>query len=337
MNSHISYATARATQRDSIGQAVSALAVQVLRQQRAGAFRGPGPLFVGIGASLAAACSPVWVLRSRGIESWRLSAGDVPLPFPLSPHPLFAVSQGGRSAETLAAFESVPADHRYAVVNADPSPISSAAPNRLVLGEFADSYASTIGFTATVVGLGMIAEAWDGGAIDTSWQDLPGHMAEVERSAAGYLSTSTLIDSPSTSLDFVATGSSLGSAEAGALLVREVARIPTAAMSTRQYLHGAIESAATSRVVLIGDDREVELATTLTGSGVPVLLITTQPVDQRALLETITLPAVTASQRTILEVVVLQAIAGALAEARDLDIEEFVFHSDDTKVSHATL
>ena len=69
MKDHISYAQARRLQRGSIEQAVGALDVRVREQQGAGAFRGPGPVFVGIGASLAAACSSVWVLRSRGIQA----------------------------------------------------------------------------------------------------------------------------------------------------------------------------------------------------------------------------------------------------------------------------
>jgi glucosamine--fructose-6-phosphate aminotransferase (isomerizing) len=46
------------------------------------------------------------------------------------------------------------------------------------------------------------------------------------------------------SLDVTASGSLVGAAEAGALLVREVNRKFASAFETRQYLHGQMEAAA---------------------------------------------------------------------------------------------
>jgi hypothetical protein len=45
------------------------------------------------------------------------------------------------------------------------------------------------------------------------------------------------------------------------------------------------------------------------------------------------LPRRTAAQYAILEVLVMQMLVGAVAERRALDVEEFVFHHSDTKVS----
>ena len=98
---HIAYATARATQAEALAEAIERLSRSSADLARRGVLYGPGPVFVGIGASLAAACAPVWTLRARGVHAWRLAAGDHPLPFPASRHPVFAVSQSGRSAETL--------------------------------------------------------------------------------------------------------------------------------------------------------------------------------------------------------------------------------------------
>ncbi|GGL97539.1 SIS domain-containing protein [Nakamurella endophytica] len=332
---HITFADARALQRTAIEKAVGTLPQRVREQQADGRFTGAGPVFLGIGASLAAACPAVWTLRSRGIHAWRLSAGDFPLPFPLSTHPLVAVSQGGRSAETLAALTSVPVGQRYAVVNADRSPIGDAAAHRLALGHFADSYASTIGFTVTVTGLGMLADAWDGGQVDSRWRELPRLLGDVERAAADLATAAAPLMADARCIDYVAGGASLGAAEAGALLCREVARIPATALSTRQYLHGAIESAAGAKVVLIGDDREADLAQTLAVSGIPVLLLTSRTPEVHANLRSITVPDVPPAMRTVLETVTLQAVAGMLAQTRGVEIEEFVFHSSDTKVTSA--
>jgi fructoselysine-6-P-deglycase FrlB-like protein len=332
MQEFITYAAARATQAGALDDAIGILAASVRVQRDDGGLRGPGPILVGIGASLAAACAPVWALRSRGIDAWRLGAGDHPLPYPASPHPVIGVSQSGRSAETLAVLTSVGPERRYAVVNAHPSPISAAAGRRLELGNIPDSYASTIGYTATVAGLGMLADAWDGGDLDPGWARLPELFRRTEDAVGERAGTLAEQFRDAGSADFVGAGPSVGSAEAGALLLREVARLPSTAMSTRQYLHGAMESAGDGVHVLFGDDREIALAGTLADAGHRVLLVSSVDVPERPGLRAVRLPAVPPSQRAVLEAIVTQVLAAAVAEIRGVAVEEFVFHHTDTKV-----
>jgi glucosamine--fructose-6-phosphate aminotransferase (isomerizing) len=298
----------------------------------AGRFAGPGPILVGIGASLAAASAPVWTLRSRGIHSWRLGAGDLPLPFPASDHPIIGISQSGKSTETLAVLESVEPALRYAVVNNAPSPITDVVDSFLALGNIPDSYASTIGYTATIAGLGMIADSWDGGAIDPGWQKLPELFRWTEETVGARASELAETFRDVTTADFVGGGPSVGSAEAGALLFREVARVHAAAMSTRQYLHGSMESAGDGVHVLFGDDRELEVARTLSQAGHRVILVSGETVAPAANLQTVKLPQVPASQRAILEALVMQILVAEVAAVHGVDIEEFVFHNSDTKV-----
>jgi len=85
---YISLAEARAGQADLLEQAIPRIGDQVRRARQAGALSGPGPIFLGIGASFAASAGAVWTLRSRGIDSWRLNAGEYPVPFPVSDHPI---------------------------------------------------------------------------------------------------------------------------------------------------------------------------------------------------------------------------------------------------------
>jgi fructoselysine-6-P-deglycase FrlB-like protein len=329
---YISFAAARATQAEELKAALGRLSSQVLDRQAAGDFSGEGPIFVGIGASLAAAAAPVWALRTRGIHSWRLGAGDYPLPFPPSEHAVIGISQSGRSAETLAVLTSVDPALRYAVVNNQPSPIADLVDKTIALGNIADSYASTIGYTATVAALGMIADAWNGGAIDEAWSQLPDlfdwTQASVGARAAELAAT---FDGVGTA-DFVGAGPAVGSAEAGALLFREVARIPSSGMSTRQYLHGSMESAGRGVHVVFGDTRELEVAHTLSGAGHRVILITNAEVNETATLQVVRLPKLSSAPRAILEALVLQILVEAVAKAAGTEIEEFVFHNSDTKV-----
>ncbi|HEX9353099.1 MAG TPA: hypothetical protein VF933_04695 [Streptosporangiaceae bacterium] len=330
---YISFESARAAQAEHLGQAVEAVSAAVSARAAAGDLAQPGPLFTGIGASLAAACAPVWVLRSRGIHSWRLTAGDHPLPFPGTRHPVVGISQSGRSAETLAVLESVPEPQRYAVVNKVPSPIADIARVVLGLGNLPDSYASTVGYTATVAALGILADAWDGGVADPGWQDLAGTFRLTEARLTEAVRGLAPRFAECRSADFVGAGPSVGTAEAAALLFREVARVPSAGMSTRQYLHGSMESAGDSVHVLFGDAREADVAGTLADAGHQVILVTTQEAPPRDNLATVRLPPRPPAQRAILEVLVMQILVAAVAELREVDIEEFVFQHSDTKVA----
>ncbi|MEO3859534.1 hypothetical protein [Acrocarpospora sp. B8E8] len=332
---HISFVSARAGQLAALREAIERLGHEVTARQADGWFRGSGPIFVAIGASHAAACAPTWILRRRGVHAWRLSAGDHPLPFPASSHPLIAVSQSGRSSETLAVLESVDPHLRYAVTNAAPSPIATVAERALSLGGIPDSYASTIGYTATIVALGMIAEAWGGGTVDPSWTRLPDHLHDLGETLGAHADALAAPFANARAGDFVGGGPSAGSAEAGALLFREAVRLPAAAMSTRQYLHGAMESAGNTMHVLFGDEREITLARTLAAADHPVILVTSEDVTPGPALQVVGLPAVPPSQRALLEAVVLQSLVARTAERAGIDIEEFVFDNADTKVEAA--
>jgi fructoselysine-6-P-deglycase FrlB-like protein len=329
----IPFAEARAGQAHRLGEAVRTVAESAAELAMAGDLAGPGPIFVGIGASHAAACAPVWTLRSRGIHSWRLDAGDYPLPFPVSVHPVVGVSQSGRSAETLAVLESVGQNRRYAVVNTTPSPIAATANVLVDIGNIPDSYASTVGYTATVAALGIIADLWDGGTMDATWYDIAEVLSQTERLLTGPVRQLADVFAQARSADFVGAGPSVGSAEAAALLFREVARIPATGMGTRQYLHGSMESAGDSVHVLFGEAREAEVAATLAAAGHQVILVSSQGYRPGPHLATVRLPDRPPAQRVILEALTMQILVEAVAEQRAVEIEEFVFHNSDTKVT----
>ena len=332
MDGYISYAEATAAQADALATAIPHIERQVEDLVARGALGEVGPLFLGIGASLAATAPAVWHLRKRGITAWRLDAGDTPLPLATGDHPVIGVSQSGRSSETIAALNTIPSSLRFGVVNTVPSPLSDLATNLVGLGSIPDSYASTIGYTATVVAVSMLSEAWAGGAVDPAWHDFAALFRETEVMLAPQIARATDLIASAPSLDFVGGGPSTGSAEAGALLFREVARIPASAMGTRQYLHGSMESAGEGAHVLFGGEREHEVARTLSDAGHRVVLVTTDDVDSADQLEVVRLPRTSSNARAVLEALFLQGLVARVAGVRGVEIEEFVFHNDDTKV-----
>jgi glucosamine--fructose-6-phosphate aminotransferase (isomerizing) len=330
---YISLAEARASQAALLESALPAIAGEVVTAQAAGTLAGPGPIFLGIGASFAASAAAVWVLRSRGIHAWRLNAGEHPLPFPQSAHPIIGVSQSGRSSETLAVLRTIEPQLRLAVVNVAPSPISEIAATTISLGKLPDSYASTTGYTATIAALGMIAEAWDGGTIDPSWANLPTKFRALEREIATRAVALATPLRDAVAVDYAGAAPSAGTAEVGALLLREVARLPATGLSSRQYLHGAMESAGRTAHILLGDERETALAHTLAHAGHHTLLITTLDVAEGPNLAVIRLPELSPAQRAILEALVMQSLAVETALLRGVDPDAFVFFHTDTKVA----
>lgn len=330
---YIPLAVARASQAEALATAITRITEDVRLLQSRGALQGPGPIFLGIGASFAASAAAVWTLRSRNIHGWRLNAGEHPLPFPHTPHPLIGVSQSGKSSETLAVLNTVEQAQRFSVVNAVSSPIEAISAVNISLGNIPDSYASTIGYTATVAALGMISEAWDGGAIDGTWTDLSDAFRAVETVLSDRISTLIAPMQEAQYVDCVGAAPSSGSAEVGALLLREIARIPSTGMSTRQYLHGAMESAGRGVHIIFGEERELQLAQKLARAGHDVILVSPLDVAEESHLAHVAIPSLTPTQRPIVEALVMQTIAVETAIARGLDPDSFVFENNDTKVA----
>ena len=106
-------------------------------------------------------------------------------------------------------------------------------------------------------------------------------------------------------------------------------------MSTRQYLHGSMESAGHSVHVVMGDDRELAVCRTLSEAGHRVILLTTQEVPETRSLQVVRIPSLPPAPRAIVEALVMQAVVGEVARQRGVPVEEFVFDNPDTKVETA--
>ena len=297
---------------------------------------GPGRSSPASGPACAAACAPVWVLRSRGIHSWRLGAGDYPLPFPRSRHPVVGVSQSGRSAETLAVLESVEQELRYAVVNTAPSPIADVARTVIDLGNIPDSYASTVGYTATVAALGILADAWDQGGADPGWQTLAAAFAEAEQRAHRAGDRSWPRSSPR-------PGPPTSSAPA-----RRSDRLRRPPCCSARWPGCPPPAWAPASTCTAPWNRPATPCTSCSATSASRPWPTPWP--RRATRSSWSPPRTSSragtwplsgcrsgppAQRAILEVLVMQILVAAVADLLAVDIEEFVFHNSDTKVSAA--
>ncbi|MEU0950551.1 SIS domain-containing protein [Streptomyces canus] len=291
------------------------------------------PLFTGIGASYAALALPVEELRLKGVDTHRVIADEITrAPGSFTTDALISVSQSGRSAETLAAVAALHSVPTLAVVNVADSPLAESADLCIDLGDEPDSFASTVGFTSTLIALDLIARAVHGGTTTHQpWAGIATMTANARGAAIAALGSIAEQAAQRNAADVVASGASRAVAEETALLLREVARMPATASPTRHHLHGEMESAGHTLHLVYGDDREHELAHTLADAGHLTLLITSRPVVPRAQLAVVQLPEVPAAVRVVLESVVAQEVAAGVADAKDLPIESFVFANNDIK------
>ncbi|MFI6146853.1 SIS domain-containing protein [Streptomyces sp. NPDC051109] len=290
------------------------------------------PLFAGMGASYAALAVPVQQLRAAGVVTQRVLSSEIATGTAgFDTDCLIAVSQGGRSCETIAALRSAaPGITRAALLNVVPSPLGDLADLTVDLGNEPDSYASTIGYTGAVVALDLVAGAVAGREGDP-WGGIAEQATAVHRRAAEVVAGLRGRGARCIASDAVAAGASRASAEEGALLLREVVRMTAAASTTRNYLHGEMESAGDTLHLVFGDGREIELARSLAAAGHLTLLLTTAEAEPSDSLSVIRLPAAPDAVRVVLEAVVLQELAAQLSAERGVPIESFVFAHDDTK------
>ncbi|WP_027343039.1 SIS domain-containing protein [Hamadaea tsunoensis] len=318
--------------RDAQPAALERIAAHVVGRPLLGPRPVARPLFCGIGASYAALAVPVEILRGRGVPAYRVTAGEVAdHPAAFADDLLIGVSQSGRSAETLAAFHSTSMP-RLALVNVSLSPLAELAELTVDLGDEPDSYASTVGFTGTVLALDILAAelAGDSGAY-AKWATIEALTTRARQAADDVLATIAGRAAGCVAADAVAAGASRAAAEETALLLREVPRVPAAASATRTYLHGEMESAGDTLHVIFGAGREVELAWTLANAGHLTLLVTTAAVEPGPNLGVVRLPMVEPAVLVVLETVVAQELAAVLAQERGIAAEAFVFANHDTK------
>lgn len=288
---------------------------------------------VGIGASEHAARSAAPVWRSMGIRAFALSASELAGAGGVVPDVVVALSESGRSAETIAALENLPG-RRVGLTNFAESPLAQVVDEVIPLGSGPDSPVYTTGYTATLQAVGLLGEHWAGAA--SAWSTLPGLAAGVIEGARPVVESVAERFDTARIIDVVASAAAAATAGEGALLLREAARAYTAAFETHNYLHGPMEPLDDSACCLVvGDRREVRLARQVSALGCPTLLVTTRPdLDAGSGLSVVRLPESPSSlARRVLEILPVQLLGWELASRRGLRADGFRYEQDDIKLA----
>jgi glucosamine--fructose-6-phosphate aminotransferase (isomerizing) len=252
-----------------------------------------------------------------------------------------AVSQTGTSAEIFSALRHLPEGcPRLVVTDVEDSPIGGLADATIPLALLEDSNVRTLGYTGTVQALLLLRDALaPGSAPATDWDQLADEVDRQLAPATELAEKLLPVLRGVTAFDVVGSGVHAGTAAQGALLLREVCKLPASSYETYQYLHGPIEGVAPGRVLIaIGGAREARLAESMAAVGATVLLITAADTpDVAGGQPTITVfglpPALGDLAQAVLAILPVQTIIGLLAEDLGCADGEFRHHQDDTKVA----
>lgn len=291
-------------------------------------------LLVGIGASHAVLAAPVTELRRAGVLAVRSTGEDLPAGTALPVDLALAVSQSGRSPETVEALGVVDRDRRLAVVNQPGSPLEAAAGRTLGLGGQVDSGMSSVAVAATAVALGMLVERRVAGAVTPVWQRLPELLDAVLDDGRTRAAVADFAARAATAgcVDVAGRPASVGAAEQGALLLREGPKVASLGTGTRTYLHGLTDAVGGTAHVLVGGAREAALADQLAAYGVPVLLVTDEDARPGAGVHVAAVPSLPPLAAVVTEVAVLQLLALDLADALGTDVDAGTLARVDTKL-----
>ncbi len=242
---------------DALPVVRAALAATDLGPARAGTL-----ILSGIGASWHALAPATHALQAAGRRAYAIHPTAL---IPGLGDAFVLVSQSGASAEVIDVLERLGDAPAIAVSANGDSPLARAAGAWLPLGPEADTAVSSLGYTATLLTLGLLTDALLQ-QTTRDWDALPTRVDEtLERFTPPDFVGVTMLDA-------IGGGAAAGSAGETALLAREALLLPAAAYETREYLHGPLESVAPGYgAVLFGGAREQRLAHQLGEYGARVL------------------------------------------------------------------
>jgi glucosamine--fructose-6-phosphate aminotransferase (isomerizing) len=285
-----------------------------------------------MGSSYFVSMAAAALLRHAGRPAFALSATDLLEPGAEGLGAAYiGLSQSGKSTETVEAFSRLTAP-RLAVTNSGDGPLAGVADVALPIGSIADTAIAVPTYTASLLVLAVLAGSL-GAQVMLDTPRAASFMTDVISRSELVVDAALDAFASKESVDFAGRGTALATAAEGALLVREAVRIPASCMDTYQYLHGPLEVAESGRAcVLIGSDREVQLAQDLASYGTSVLLITEAPVPSAENLWVVPLPRVPESVAPIFQIVPIQLLTHRMARARGLEAAGFRYHQPDTKL-----
>jgi glucosamine--fructose-6-phosphate aminotransferase (isomerizing) len=236
---------------------------EIVRAASSGSERHP-VVFTGMGASYAACRAAATLLTQAGVETQLVDASEL-LHFRRrildARTILVLVSQSGRSAELVGLVESLEGQtHPFlvSVTNGPANPLSEAADAALDIDVGRERGPSTMTFAGTLMACAAVVETLQGG-------DPVGVVGRLQLDAARAAAAADQViddaDGIGRALEtwlgdrshvmVLARGAGLAAADAGALILKEAARVHAEAIGAGQFRHGPLELAGPDLAVSI--------------------------------------------------------------------------------------
>jgi glucosamine--fructose-6-phosphate aminotransferase (isomerizing) len=248
-------------------------------------------ILTGMGASFYAA-QPAWdILAAAGLPAWWLETGELAetaAALVTSKTLLWVVSQAGRVPEGLALLDALSGRQPglvLATTNQPASPLAQRAGLVQPLHTAAERGVATRSFVNTLAVTQLTALAMTGQPLAPALADLE----RVSETLASYLAAwehgleqfDVLLPAADRLL-LLGRGASLAPALAGALVLKEAARVNAEGMSLGQFRHGPLELADPRLTVLVFEgsapraEADRRLAQTIADCGARALVVSSQ-------------------------------------------------------------
>lgn len=205
--------------------------------------RGP-IVIIGMGSSFNAGHAAIWWLRRGGRPAWVQFSSEVDDDLAIEETILVAVSQSGKTVETLGAvekFRAVGGRTVVGVTNVEDSLLASAADVVLPLLAGPEGGISAKSYVASVAVLTLLAGHYLG-VRSLGTEVLPAAINGSKHALSAWAERGEDVIEPllrSTAIHVVGSGASLSTALEGALILKEAPELPAEGTLTADFLHGA--------------------------------------------------------------------------------------------------
>lgn len=211
-------------------------------------------VFTGSGASLYAAQAVVPSLNRIGVRALAVDASELlrhGVPALAGKVAVVIVSQSGESEETRALMQALKTRVNTLAVVCDPeSSLASTADLVVDVPISPDSGVALRTYTATIAVLLLLAHVVSGGVVDRAAALL--HASADGAARLLQRGAGELIEGPQASTVYlIGSGSSLASAEEGALLLQRLANRPAEGLPPGRFRRGAIDALSGDEQVLL--------------------------------------------------------------------------------------
>lgn len=296
------------------------------------------PIMTGIGASYYAALTMLPYWHQLGLNAHCYSSGELYGAAQGLADLIIAVSASGRSVEPIKALQTLKPAHSIGVACNVENPLSPYVETMVSSHCSVDSSPNTASFVGTVQALGILGESMAG--VQTERYAMGAELERMTSTVQAPIREAASILSRKRSIDCVGNAGDYGVAGYGALLIREFARVSAQPWATHNFLHGPMEANDDSTAaIVIGDEREIGLATDMASYGIATVLLTsTTHVPSHKNLSICTLPSCEEPVvRAIAAATAIQMLVVELAEELGFQSCVFRYRQSDTKVGSGAI